>query len=232
MSVQAGSSSRAQTVSETLSSVIGLLEHDQNLKKAIKESIEPIDDLSRGAITELNKLHSAPFSQHAEICQNAINIIGKTQSLWTDVAKLIPESEFYRYQFALGPTMRALTTSIVLARFILHDDLTPSHTISTVLGLQSESTSVLQLSAEDYLQGVIGAVNELPRLSVNAVTAQNFELPVKIASFVNDIFASYSLLNLRNDALRRKFDSLKYDLKRCEDVVYDLTLRGLTKPRE
>ena len=36
-------------------------------------------------------------------------------------------------------------------------------------------------------------------------------------------------LNLRNDALRRKFDSLKYDLKRCEDVVYDLTLRGLVK---
>jgi len=77
------------------------------------------------------------------------------------------------------------------------------------------------------------------------VTAQNFSLPVKIAGFVNDIFASYSLvsssvsrimmaagsnfhqLNLRNDGLRRKFDSLKYDLKRCEDVVYDLTLRRL-----
>lgn len=80
------------------------------------------------------------------------------------------------------------------------------------------------------------------------MTAQNFELPTRIAGFVNDIFASYSLvspvqsnpvprswltnspqLNLRNDALRRKFDSLKYDLKRCEDVVYDLTLRGLVK---
>lgn len=34
-------------------------------------------------------------------------------------------------------------------------------------------------------------------------------------------------LNFRNDALRRKFDSIKYDLKRCEDVVYDLALRGL-----
>lgn len=33
-----------------------------------------------------------------------------------------------------------------------------------------------------------------PRLSINAVTSQNFELPVKIAAFVNDIFASYSLV--------------------------------------
>ncbi len=34
-------------------------------------------------------------------------------------------------------------------------------------------------------------------------------------------------LNLRNDALRRRFDSLKYDVKKCEDVVYDISLRGL-----
>ena len=72
------------------------------------------------------------------------------------------------------------------------------------------------MTSEDYLQGVISAVNELvrdsschawlaltwegiisqPRLSINSVTAQNFDLPVKIASFVNDIFASYSLVRV------------------------------------
>ncbi|OCF35778.1 hypothetical protein I317_05186 [Kwoniella heveanensis CBS 569] len=226
------STPRTESVGSTLASAIALLENDQNLKKQIREAVEPIDDLSRSAITELNKLHSAPHSQHAEICQNAADIIGRTQPIWVTVAALIPQGEFYRYQFAVGPTMRNLTTSLVLARFMLHDELTPAHTVSKILGLQQEGTEALQLSAEDYLQGVIGSVNELPRLSINAVTAQNFDLPIKISSFVNDIFASYSLLNLRNDALRRKFDSLKYDLKRCEDVVYDLTLRGLTKPRE
>lgn len=34
-----------------------------------------------------------------------------------------------------------------------------------------------------------------PRLSINSVTAQNYDLPQKIASFVNDIFASYSLVS-------------------------------------
>jgi hypothetical protein len=83
---------------------------------------------------------------------------------------------------------------------------------------------------------------------MNAVTLQNFALPLRIASFEKDLFAGFSLvgpffadfhhlisltliscgkLNLRNDALRRRFDSLKYDVKRCEDVVYDITLRGL-----
>jgi hypothetical protein len=132
------------------------------------------------------------------------------------------------------------------------------------------------LSTDDYLQGVIGASNELvrpallsfiptvlgetnhlhdqARLAMNSVTLGNFSLPLKIASFEKDLFAGFSLvrsstlsavfrsiplilsdflhapldqLNLRNDTLRRRFDSLKYDVKRCEDVVYDITLRGL-----
>lgn len=33
-----------------------------------------------------------------------------------------------------------------------------------------------------------------PRLSINSVTAQNFALPGRIASFVNDVFASYSMV--------------------------------------
>jgi Translin family len=38
------------------------------------------------------------------------------------------------------------------------------------------------------------------------------------------------MLNLKNDTLRKKFDSIKYDLKKVEEVVYDLSIRGLNKP--
>ena len=37
------------------------------------------------------------------------------------------------------------------------------------------------------------------------------------------------MLNLKNDGLRKKFDSLKYDMKKVEEVVYDLSIRGLLK---
>ena len=39
----------------------------------------------------------------------------------------------------------------------------------------------------------------------------------------------FRLLNLKNDGLRKKFDSLKYDMKKVEEVVYDLSIRGLLK---
>jgi len=47
---------------------------------------------------------------------------------------------------------------------------------------------------------------------------------------VSALSSGFQLLNLKNDALRRKFDALKYDLKKIEEVVYDISIRGMNKP--
>lgn len=54
---------------------------------------------------------------------------------------------------------------------------------------------------------------------------------MRISKFVAELDAGFRLLNLKNDTLRKRFDGLKYDLKKVEEVVYDLTIRGL-KPVE
>ena len=63
------------------------------------------------------------------------------------------------------------------------------------------------------------------------MTAGDFHSPLAIAKFIGDLDAGFRLLNLKNDNLRKRFDGLKYDLKKCEEVVYDITLRGLV-PRQ
>jgi len=50
---------------------------------------------------------------------------------------------------------------------------------------------------------------------------------MQIATFVNELNAGFRLLNLKNDILRKRFDALKYDVKKIEEVVYDLCIRGL-----
>ncbi len=40
----------------------------------------------------------------------------------------------------------------------------------------------------------------------------------------------FRLLNLKNDFLRKKVDAFKYDVQRVENVVYDLTIRGVKPP--
>ena len=52
---------------------------------------------------------------------------------------------------------------------------------------------------------------------------------LRIAEFLNALHTGFRLLNLKNDNLRKRFDSIKYDLKKVEEVVYDLSIRGLSK---
>lgn len=70
-------------------------------------------------------------------------------------------------------------------------------------------------------------IEELARLAPNAVTLGDYTRPAQISRFLKDVHAGFQLLNLKNDALRRRSDGIKYSVKKVEDVVYDLSLRGL-----
>lgn len=46
-----------------------------------------------------------------------------------------------------------------------------------------------------------------PRYVVNQVLAGNYDCPKKVLNFLIDLHAAFRMLNLRNDFLRKKFDS-------------------------
>lgn len=60
----------------------------------------------------------------------------------------------------------------------------------------------------------------------------DFERPLMISRFVADLNSGFRLLNLKNDGLRKRFDALKYDVKKIEEVVYDISIRGLRSNSE
>ena len=45
----------------------------------------------------------------------------------------------------------------------------------------------------------------------------NYERPVVISQFVKELSACFQILNLKNDNLRKRFDSIKYDVKKIEE---------------
>lgn len=65
------------------------------------------------------------------------------------------------------------------------------------------------------------------RLAINSVTLGDYQRPLQISQFIKDLFAGFQILNLKNDTLRRRSDTIKYNVKKVEDVVYDLSLRNL-----
>lgn len=93
---------------------------------------------------------------------------------------------------------------------------------------------LLQLSAElvSILYDTFATLTHLniifqSRFAINSVTNGDYNRPIEIARFVNDLNAGFRLLNLKNDSLRKRFDGLKYAVKKVEEVVYDLSIRGL-----
>ena len=75
--------------------------------------------------------------------------------------------------------------------------------------------------------GLLQLASELSRFAINSVTLGDYDRPLHISRFVADMNAGFRLLNLKNDGLRKRFDALKYDVKKIEEIVYDISIRGL-----
>jgi hypothetical protein len=88
------------------------------------------------------------------------------------------------------------------------------------------------LTIEEYLLSLVTLIEELARLARNSVTIGDYSRPLQISQFIKDVHAGFQILNLKNDALRKRSDGIKYRVKEVEDVVYDLSLRGLLPSTE
>ena len=84
----------------------------------------------------------------------------------------------------------------------------------------------LGVSAEDYLCGLCDLTGELVRKAIYDVIHKNFNEAEKIKNLVNDIYGEFLKLHLRNGDLRKKADSIKWNLKKLEEVMYDISMKG------
>ncbi|KAG7009977.1 translin [Physcia stellaris] len=106
--------------------------------------------------------------------------------------------------------------------------LSRAHSIPAAqMPVNLKDRDAFHLTVEEYLHALIGLIEELARLAVNSVTLGDYYRPLEISQFVKSLHAGFQILNLKNDSLRRRTDSIKYNVKRIEDVVYDLSLRNL-----
>ncbi len=94
-------------------------------------------------------------------------------------------------------------------------------------GKKLRTAKELGISVEHYLLGVCDLTGELSRKATMATIAKDFKTVLKVKETLEDIYGQFLLMNLRNSELRKKSDAIKWNLKSVEDVVYDLTLKGL-----
>jgi len=86
------------------------------------------------------------------------------------------------------------------------------------------SAKELKADTEYYLLGLCDLTGELVRKAINSAINNDYDKALFIKKFVNDIYNELMLFEFRNE-LRKKFDSIKYDLKKLDDLALGIKLK-------
>ncbi|BFZ06520.1 hypothetical protein BsWGS_09559 [Bradybaena similaris] len=209
------------------------LNADYDLREEIRAAVRDLEQSAREIQTTLQAIHQPSKSTgYEEICQLALSMFGKVKEHYAVLATKIPSNQYYRYNDHWKFVTQRLIYLCALIVYLRDESLVSRETVATMLGVKTNREDGFHIDLDDYLMGVLNLTSELSRLAMNAVTAGDYSRPLKISHFIGELDAGFRLLNLKNDALRKRFDGLKYDVKRCEEVVYDLTIRGLVVREE
>ncbi len=92
-------------------------------------------------------------------------------------------------------------------------------------GSSLPTRKMLEVESEDYLMGLCDLTGELVRKAVQDVTHDRPDDAKKIHSFVDELYGEFLKFNPRNGELRKKIDSIKWNLKKLDEVAYDLKMR-------
>ena len=80
----------------------------------------------------------------------------------------------------------------------------------------------LGVDTENYLMGLCDLTGELARKAVMAAIEKDIKTVEIIHGLVDEIFSEFLGFDFRNGELRKKSDAIKWNLKKIEEVLYDL----------
>lgn len=82
----------------------------------------------------------------------------------------------------------------------------------------------IELSFEDYLAGICDLTGELLRKIVLLATAGNYKQAKELKELISDIMTELAKCDLTG-YLRGKYDAAERNLKRAEEILYEITIR-------
>lgn len=225
------------------------LDEETQVRDTLTGIVQRLERAVASAQALLSRVYSTPRARFPALVAQVEAAIQEEVAIISELNQVASKHPYYRYnqkwsravQAAIGTAvycawLGGLPSSTeggqgdksepaALGRLLTLDQLGVVFGVPTNL----KDRDAFHLTLEEYLLALTELTSDLARLATNAVTLGDFELPTIIGAFVRDLFAGFQLLNLKNDILRKRADAVKYDVKRVEDVVYDLTLRGLIK---
>jgi len=204
------------------------LDQEQALREEIRVLVTGLEQYSRNILTVLQAIHQKEnVNRIPEICKEGQSHFPVVHTKFAELAKKVPKDQYYRFNDHWRFVIQRLVMLSALTIYLQENRLASLTEVAKMLGVGTKCGTEFHLDLEDYLCGLLSMANELSRFAINSVTAGDYRRPIQLASFLAELNMGFRMLNLKNDSLRKRFDALKYDIKKVEEVVYDLSIRGL-----
>ncbi|KAI8320728.1 Translin [Martensiomyces pterosporus] len=206
-------------------------DHESALREDIFNAVKELNKTCRLTSAKLAKAHAVPKSQTHEVTSAVKPQFAAIHQNIDQLAQLIKPVTFYKYHDMWTNGIQTACALVIFSVYLDESRLASIDDIKNNLGYRvnssNEDVAEFVITLEEYLHGVISLFSELSRLAVNSVIVNDVQRPQEISTFASELYSGFQLLNLKNDSLRRRFDSIKYDIKKIEEVQYDLRVRGL-----
>ncbi|KAK4191589.1 Translin [Podospora australis] len=220
------------------------IEEDATVRKELDQIVDELNQHVSFTQGILSRIHSTPRSKYPSLAPQITQGISSTKATISKLSAYASNYPYYKYNHKWTRTLQDAITALLLSSWLGFPSspspssdavvsepgnlLTPEQVGSIfAVPINLKDRDSFHLTTEEYLLALVNVVDELSRLAMNSVTLGDTSIAVQIAGFIKDLHAGFQVLNLKNDILRKRVDSIKYAVKKAEDIVYDLSLRNL-----
>lgn len=93
-----------------------------------------------------------------------------------------------------------------------------------IAGKKIDAISGVTLSVDAYVGGIADVTGELVRLATNEAAQGNFDTVTKIQATISDVLAELVAFDITG-YLRTKYDQAKGNLRKIEQIAYEISIR-------
>jgi predicted translin family RNA/ssDNA-binding protein len=180
--------------------------------KEIREKLTNYDSKREELIKKSRELLKSSkqviYSIHRENSKEATSNLKKSEKIKKELDKIASFDRKLFFEGAYSDACQEYVEAVAYYDFINSKRL--------------PSIKSLDVSYEDYLMGICDLTGEVTRKAVSLATKRKVKEVEKIKNFVEDIYGEFLKFDFRNGNLRRKYDSIKWNLKKLEEIMYDL----------
>jgi translin len=147
------------------------------------------------------------------------NELKKAEELCKEIRKLVKELPSGNYDTDMETVaVQEYVEAVCFYEFVKNKKLLTRKELGVITG--------------DYLLGLCDLTGELVRQAVNAVINKKYDEAIEIKEFVSEIYGEFLQFDLRGGQLRKKADSIKWNLRKLEDLALGISIRSPVELRQ